>query len=179
MLRAIEAGLVPPTVRVDQPVLTMRAVSHDPTCRRLLTLVDGRTLTAMDLQEVYLEAARDCYELMAGELTEPARIEAKDVFTRWQEVLDTLRRDPTELADQLDWVAKLQLMDSYRERDGLGCEPVIIAANDTSSNLPSRELVRRFLPGVREFKSELPERTALISNRRAQQLLGWKQRYFL
>jgi nucleoside-diphosphate-sugar epimerase len=65
------------------------------------------------------------------------------------------------------------------ERDGLGCEPVIIAANDTSSNLPSRELVRRFLPGVREFKSELPERTALISNRRAQQLLGWKQRYFL
>jgi len=65
------------------------------------------------------------------------------------------------------------------ERDGLGCEPVIIAANDTSSNLPSRELVRRFLPGVREFKSELPERTALISNRRAQQLLAWKQRYFL
>ena len=65
------------------------------------------------------------------------------------------------------------------ERDGLGCEPVIIAANDTSSNLPSKELVRRFLPGVREFKSELPERTALISNRRAQQLLGWKQRYFL
>lgn len=65
------------------------------------------------------------------------------------------------------------------ERDGLGCEPVIIAANDTSSSLPSRELVRRFLPGVREFKSELPERTALISNRRAQQLLGWKQRYFL
>jgi nucleoside-diphosphate-sugar epimerase len=65
------------------------------------------------------------------------------------------------------------------ERDGLGCEPVIIAANDTSSNLPSRELVRRFLPGVHEFKSELPERTALISNRRAQQLLGWKQRYFL
>jgi len=65
------------------------------------------------------------------------------------------------------------------ERDGLGCEPVIIAAGDTSSNLPSRELVRRFLPGVREFKSELPERTALISNRRAQQLLGWKQRYFL
>jgi len=65
------------------------------------------------------------------------------------------------------------------ERDGLGCEPVIIAANDTSSNLPSRELVRRFLPGVREFKAELPERTALISSRRAQQLLGWKQRYFL
>ena len=66
VLRAIEAGLVPGNVRVDQPVLTMRAVSHDPTCRRLLTLADGRVMTAVDLQEIYLEAARTCYELRAG-----------------------------------------------------------------------------------------------------------------
>jgi nucleoside-diphosphate-sugar epimerase len=65
------------------------------------------------------------------------------------------------------------------ERDGLGCEPLIIAADDSSSNLPSRELVRRFLPGVKEFKSELPERTSLISNQRAKQVLGWRQRYYL
>jgi nucleoside-diphosphate-sugar epimerase len=65
------------------------------------------------------------------------------------------------------------------ERDGLGCEPVIIAADDTSSNLPSRELVRRFLPNVKDFRSDLAERAALISNRRAKQLLGWKQEYYL
>jgi nucleoside-diphosphate-sugar epimerase len=65
------------------------------------------------------------------------------------------------------------------ERDGLGCEPLIIAADDTSSNLPSRELVRRFLPNVKDFRSELVDRTALISNRRARQLLGWKQEFFL
>jgi nucleoside-diphosphate-sugar epimerase len=65
------------------------------------------------------------------------------------------------------------------ERDGLGAEPLIIAADDTSSNLPSRELVRRFLPGVKDFKSELPERTALISNQRVKQLLGWRQRFAL
>ena len=98
----------------------MRAVSHDPTCRQLLTLTDGRAMTAVDLQEIYLEAARSCYELRAGDLAESAQIEAKDVFTRWQETLDALRRDPSELADQLDWVAKLQLMESYRDRDGLG-----------------------------------------------------------
>jgi proteasome accessory factor PafA2 len=120
VLRAIEAGLVPASVRVDQPVTTMRAISHDPTCRQLLRLVDGRSMTAMDLQEIYLDASRDCYDRLAGDLGESARIEAKDVFTRWQETLDALRRDPAELADQLDWVAKLQLMESYRERDGLG-----------------------------------------------------------
>jgi hypothetical protein len=32
---------------------------------------------------------------------------------------------------------------------------------------------------VKEFKSELPERTALISNQRAKQVLGWRQRYHL
>jgi nucleoside-diphosphate-sugar epimerase len=65
------------------------------------------------------------------------------------------------------------------ERDGLGCEPLIIAADDTSSNLPSRELIRRFLPGVKDIRQKLDERAALISNRRAKELLGWKQQFFL
>jgi nucleoside-diphosphate-sugar epimerase len=65
------------------------------------------------------------------------------------------------------------------ERDGLGCEPLIIAADDTSSNIASRELVRRFLPNVKDFRSELVDRAALISNRRAKQVLGWKQEFFL
>lgn len=65
------------------------------------------------------------------------------------------------------------------EKSGLGCHPVIIAADDTSSNLPSRELVRRFLPGVRDLRDELEGRKALISNRRLKELLGWQQRHFI
>jgi nucleoside-diphosphate-sugar epimerase len=65
------------------------------------------------------------------------------------------------------------------EKDGLGCQPVIIAADDSSSNIPSAELIKRFLPGVSEIKTPLPGRTSLISNRRAQELLGWKQQFFL
>lgn len=64
------------------------------------------------------------------------------------------------------------------EKDGLGCEPVIIAADDTSSNLPTTELIKRFLPGVTEFKRPLTGRNALISNDRLKQLLGWKQEHF-
>ena len=65
------------------------------------------------------------------------------------------------------------------EKDGLGCEPVIIAADDSSSNLPSQELIRRFLPGVKEFKRPLTGRDALISNARIKRLLGWEQKFFL
>jgi len=65
------------------------------------------------------------------------------------------------------------------EQDGLGSEPLNIAADDSSSNIPSRELVRRFLPGVKDIRSELAGRTSLISNRRAKELLGWKQQFQL
>jgi nucleoside-diphosphate-sugar epimerase len=64
------------------------------------------------------------------------------------------------------------------ERDGLGCEAVIIAADDSSSNIPSQKLIKKFLPGVRKFKKPIKDRQALISNARIKQLLGWKQRHF-
>jgi nucleoside-diphosphate-sugar epimerase len=65
------------------------------------------------------------------------------------------------------------------EGEGLGCEPLIVAADDTSSNIPSRELVKRFLPDVAELRGDLTEFSTLMSNRRAKDLLGWKQQYFL
>ena len=112
---------VPPAdVRLETPVAAMRAVSHDLACRDALSLADGRTMSALDIQEIYLDACRMHYERIAGDLTEVARIEAKDVFTRWQECLDVLAYRPrSALADQLDWVAKRKLMESYRARDGL------------------------------------------------------------
>jgi proteasome accessory factor A len=43
-----------------------------------------------------------------------------DVLDRWESVLDRLGRDPMLLADELDWVAKLRLLEGYRERENLG-----------------------------------------------------------
>ncbi len=130
VLRVIEAGELDTDLRLEAPVATMRAVSHDLTCRRPLTLTEGRTITATDVQEIYLEACRAHYERAAEGLTEVARIEAKDLFSRWQECLDALREDPYLLADQLDWVAKLKLMESYRSRDRLGWEAPKLALID-------------------------------------------------
>jgi nucleoside-diphosphate-sugar epimerase len=64
------------------------------------------------------------------------------------------------------------------EKDGLGCEPIIIASDDTSAKFPTKQLIKKFLPGVKEFKRPLPGRTALISNARLKTLLGWKQKHF-
>ena len=65
------------------------------------------------------------------------------------------------------------------EKDGLGCQPIILAADDTSSPLPSAELIARFLPGVEDLRAPFDGRQALLSNQRARELLGWKQAHFL
>lgn len=64
------------------------------------------------------------------------------------------------------------------EGSGLGCEPLLIVADDTSSNIPSRELISRFLPGVKDLREDFNGRSSLLTNRRAKQLLGWKQQFF-
>ena len=130
VLRVIEAGELGTDVRLDAPVAAMPAVSHDLGCAQPLTLADGRRFSAVDLQEVYLEACRRHLDRVGGELSESAVVEAKDVFTRWQECLDALRTDPFLLADQLDWVAKLKLMEGYRSRDGLGWDAPKLALID-------------------------------------------------
>ncbi len=45
----------------------LHAVSHDPTLAHLVTLKDGRPMTALDLQEAYLEAASGYVEDRYGE----------------------------------------------------------------------------------------------------------------
>ncbi|WP_375432159.1 depupylase/deamidase Dop [uncultured Friedmanniella sp.] len=130
VLRVIEAGELGADLRLDAPVAAIRSVSHDVGCSGLLTLADGRRMTAVDLQEVYLGACRRHLDRIGGELDEAAATEAKDVLGRWQDCLDALRTDPTTLADQLDWVAKLKLMESYRSRDGLAWDSPKLALID-------------------------------------------------
>src|SRR5260370_9253196 len=44
------------------------------------------------------------------------------VLERWESVLSRLATEPMSLSGELDWVAKLELLEGYRTRDGLGWE---------------------------------------------------------
>jgi proteasome accessory factor PafA2 len=116
VLAMIEDGFIDRDLTVDAPVASLRAVSHDPSLRHLLTLRDGRTLTAVQLQLEYLDLARKYVEDRLGSNADAQTI---DVLARWESVLDRLERDPMSLAGELDWVAKLKLLEQYRQRDGL------------------------------------------------------------
>src|SRR5947208_12985705 len=42
-----------------------------------------------------------------------------DVLARWESVLTRLTDDPMSLSGEIDWVAKLELLQGYRDREGL------------------------------------------------------------
>jgi nucleoside-diphosphate-sugar epimerase len=65
------------------------------------------------------------------------------------------------------------------EKQGLGAQAVILAAEDTSSNLSTAELVQKFLPVVAVNHLPREGRPALLSNEKAKVLLGWRQQFFL
>ena len=116
VLAMIEDGFIDADLTVDGAVRALREVSHDPTLRQLITLRDGRRLTAVQLQLEYLDLARKFVEDRYGS---DADAQTVDVLERWESVLTRLERDPMECATELDWVAKLKLLSQYRDRDGL------------------------------------------------------------
>src|SRR6202451_1685721 len=66
VLSMIEDRFLVNDLAIDGPVAELRAVSHDPTCRHLIPLRDGRKLTAVQIQMEYAELARKYTEYRVG-----------------------------------------------------------------------------------------------------------------
>jgi proteasome accessory factor A len=117
VLAMIEDGFLTEDLTVEHPVATLQAISHDPTLKHQLTLRDGRTMTGLDLLEVYRDrAAAYLQQRWGSEVDEDTR----EVMHWWELTLDRLRRDPMEARGEVEWVAKLALLEGYRQRDALG-----------------------------------------------------------
>ncbi len=115
VLAMIEARFLPHDLSLEEPVEALRAISHDPSLTHTIRLRDGRRMTALEMQQCYLEHAQK-FVAQRGEDDE----QTDDVLRRWAEVLEDLAIDPMRCADRLDWPAKLRLLEGYRSRDGLG-----------------------------------------------------------
>jgi Pup amidohydrolase len=116
VLALVEERVISSDLAIDGPVGALHQVSHDASLRHLVTMKDGRSMSALDIQENYLEMAR---KFVADRYGDDADEQTVDVLERWESVLTRLRHDPMECRRELDWVAKLSLLESYRDRDGL------------------------------------------------------------
>ena len=144
VLAMIEDRFITADLGVEGPVAALRAVSHDPTLKQTVTLHDGRTLTGVQLQMEYLDLARKYVEDRLGD---DADAQTLDVLARWESVLDRLERDPMLCATELDWVAKLKLLEQYRQRDGLDWDDAKLQLIDLqySDIRPEKGLYHRLL----------------------------------
>ena len=102
-----------------RPVHAVHVISRDPSLRATVALVDGRELTGLALQRMYLERVA---KLMDARDPDPR---ATDVVETWARVLDLLERDPMECAELLDWPAGQAA--SARRIPAAG-EPVLVGA---------------------------------------------------
>lgn len=128
VLAMIEDGEFAPELAFRAPVQALRNISHDLTLSNPIRLADGTSATAIEIQAAIVEAAERYLERYGPEGA--GGDDALLVIEAWRDTIETLERNPMELADRLDWVAKKKVLDAYRERDDLRWDDARLRALD-------------------------------------------------
>lgn len=113
VLDLIEDDFIGKDLSLESPVVALRDVSHDISCKTLLRRMDGSTVTPIQVQWDYFELAKKWSE------DQDHSSERDDLMANWERVLSQLEEDPMLLSEDLDWVAKYRLLEGYRARHGL------------------------------------------------------------
>lgn len=116
VLGLLESGNIPLSLEaatLTDPVAATWQISHDLSLRVPLEMQDGTAKTAVDIQEMYLEAVRDEIEKNGNKDSETL-----EIIDLWQQTLDALRTDIFSLATQVEWIAKYQLLQSWQHKYG-------------------------------------------------------------
>ncbi len=113
-----------PHIELADPVNAVKQVSRDLTLQTSLSLQNGQHTTALAIQQAFLHAAHDFYT------TRELSPITKEVLIRWESVLEQLAQDPTKLSQEIDWVAKRLLIESYMDRKHCSWEDPRIAMMD-------------------------------------------------
>ena len=146
VLAMLEDGFLAKDLSIAGPVVAMRTVSHDPTCRATVELHDGGRLTAVELQWEFLRLAQKYADEVGLEACGGDEVGA-DVLARWESVLSALERDPMTLDGTLDWVTKLSLLRAYADRDALPWDDPKLSLLDLQYHdvRPDRSLYERLV----------------------------------
>jgi len=111
VLDLIERGAAP-QLEIAQPVDATKSISRDQTYDWIIELTDGRKISAIEVQRIYLAAAVRA----AGNHPEE---EVRWLLQEWETVLNDLARDVRLCRDRVDWVAKKELLETLRDEEQL------------------------------------------------------------
>jgi len=133
LLQMIERDVVFRDLTLENPIRSIREVSHDLTCRRKIKLANGRELSALDIQWEYLDRA------MRFARSPGFPPEVQRAIDRWEHLLTGLEKDPMTLTREVDWVIKHKLLESYSERRGVSMSDPRLAMMDLSYHDVNRD----------------------------------------
>ncbi|WP_026535366.1 Pup--protein ligase [Arthrobacter sp. H14] len=134
ILRMIEAGVIMRDMRLENPIRSIREISHDLTGRHPVRLANGRQLSALQIQREYLEKAVS-FVAANGEHTP----HVKRVLDLWKRTLDAVEsQDLSGIDKEIDWAIKKKLLDRYSERNGTDLDSARMAQLDLTYHDISR-----------------------------------------
>jgi proteasome accessory factor A len=114
VLRMIETGTIMRDLTLDNPIRAIREISHDMTGRTRVRLTNGREMSALEIQYEYLARARDFASKYGLDAVGERVLEA------WGRALRAIENgNLDEIAREVDWVTKYQLIERYRARHDL------------------------------------------------------------
>lgn len=163
LLAMVEAGHRPRMELLD-PMRAIREVSADMTGSVKVELVDGRRLSAVDIQRAHLEAVTS-YAAANWDVG-PWHAMALDLWERALTAVET--GDHTLVDTELDWAIKEKLVARYQRRDGatgMAQQRLLLAYHDiTEGGLQDRMeaagLMRRLTtPAQVEAAATIPPQT--------------------
>ncbi len=109
ILCQLEAGVLDTSFILDDPVGTVGRWSRDPLLATRALLLSGKEVTALELQQRFLEQAA---AFVARGGCGEAVPDADDIIQLWSDTLDKFQRqDFAALSSRLDWVLKLSLLE--------------------------------------------------------------------
>jgi proteasome accessory factor A len=128
-------------LRLADPVGDVQRVSRDLSLTARLQLADGRSLTAIEVQEAYADVIGRALAALGSDADSDA------VLDRWRSVLVRLGTDPASCAREVEWVAKRRLLEGLRSRDRLEWDHPRLRAMDLqwSDVRPERGIYHRLV----------------------------------
>ncbi len=128
LLNGAPAERVP---RVADPIQTLKQISRDRSWKWLCRDAHGYKTSGIDIQRRYLDLVREfCPDLPP---------DWQNVVQAWDEVLRDLEEEPLRCADRLDWAAKFQLIEQFRQAENLSEDDPWLRSLDLAYHLLDKE----------------------------------------
>ncbi len=116
ILQLIESGSIDDEFTIENPIRALRDISTDLSFSKKFRLANGKEITAIELQEIYLEKIKKSSlydDFIANE-------NYKLALNLWETFLECAQHEDFSAVDKdIEWVIKKKFLDQYQDKNNL------------------------------------------------------------